>query len=41
MECLSCEAPREIADVEKAIAEGRAKGKGKAKARGRAAAKSR
>ena len=25
MECLSCEAPREIADVEKAIAEGRAK----------------
>jgi hypothetical protein len=26
---LSCEAPREIADVEKAIAEGRAKGKGR------------
>ena len=25
MECLSCEAPREIADVEKAISEGRAK----------------
>jgi len=30
MECLSCDAPREIADVEKAIAEGRAKGKGSA-----------
>ena len=29
MECLSCDAPREIADVEKAIAEGRAKGKAK------------
>ena len=29
MECLSCDAPREIADVEKAIAEGRAKGKGR------------
>jgi len=27
MECLSCDAPREIADVEKAIAEGRAKGR--------------
>ena len=27
MECLSCEAPREIADVEKAIAEGRANGR--------------
>jgi Xaa-Pro aminopeptidase len=27
MECLSCDAPREIADVEKAIAQGRAKGK--------------
>ncbi|MDQ6893728.1 MAG: hypothetical protein M3167_13725 [Acidobacteriota bacterium] len=39
MECLSCEAPREIADVEKAIAEGRAKGR--AKAKGRAAAESR
>ncbi|HEY7574221.1 MAG TPA: hypothetical protein VIB08_03610 [Thermoanaerobaculia bacterium] len=26
-ECLSCGAPREIADVEKAIAEGRAKRK--------------
>ncbi|HEY6928591.1 MAG TPA: aminopeptidase P N-terminal domain-containing protein [Thermoanaerobaculia bacterium] len=27
MECLSCDAPREIADVEKAIAEGHAKGR--------------
>jgi len=32
MECLSCDAPREIADVEKAIAEGRAK-RGAAKPR--------
>ena len=30
MECLSCDAPREIADVEKAIAEGRARRKGRA-----------
>ena len=37
MECLSCDAPREIADLEKAIAEGRAK----AKANGSAAAQSR
>jgi Xaa-Pro aminopeptidase len=35
MECLSCDAPREIADVEKAIAEGRAKGKGRAAAKSR------
>ena len=35
MECLSCAAPREIADVEKAIAEGRAKAKGKASGRAR------
>ena len=29
MECLSCDAPREIADVEKAISQGRARAKGK------------
>ena len=33
MECLSCDAPREIADVEKAIAEGRAKAKGRGAAK--------
>jgi Xaa-Pro aminopeptidase len=35
MECLSCDAPREIADVEKAIAQGRANAKGRTAAKSR------